>query len=82
MALSDEELSEIFCLDSVARIGELPDGCGASRYTGLEYIEVRHGILALTARGRERLADLQSRDGRVARSLSSPPASLSMTAVS
>ena len=83
MALSDEDLLEMDCLASVARIGELPDGCGAPRYLGLEYIELRDGILALTAKGQERWAELQAREHRGAGIGNPPssPASLRVTAL-
>lgn len=60
MTITDEDLLELSCLAQVARIGELPDSCSISRYIGLEYVELRDGILALTAKGRQRCIELQS----------------------
>lgn len=61
MTITDEDLLELACLEQVARIGELPDSCSVSRYLGLEYVELRDGILALTAKGRQRCNELQAR---------------------
>lgn len=65
MTNTDEDRFELGCLETVARIGELPDGCSVSRYAGLEYIELRHGVLVLTAKGRQRCTELQGECHRV-----------------
>jgi hypothetical protein len=56
----------------VARIGELPDGCSVSRYAGLEYVELRHGVLVLTAKGRQRCTELKADRYRAAGTMPLP----------
>jgi hypothetical protein len=75
MTTTNENLSELACLEQVARIGELPEGCSTSRYEGLGYVESRHGVLALTEKGRQRCAELQATEGHAvaAMALEPPP---------
>ena len=74
MTSNDEDLFELACLEAVARIGELPEGCSASRYEGLGYVESRHGVLALTEEGRQRCAELQAVGDRPAAMVALVPA--------
>jgi hypothetical protein len=72
MTSTDEDRFELDCLETVARIGELPDGCSVSRYAGLEYVELRHGVLVLTAKGRQRCTELQAEGHRVSGTMHEP----------
>ena len=60
MTMSDDELIELECMESVVRTGAFPDGCDASRYMGMNCAR-SDGTLVLTEKGRERLSELRAR---------------------
>jgi hypothetical protein len=59
MTMSDDELIELECMESVMRTGTFPDGCDASRYMGMNYVQ-SEGTLVLTDQGLKRLLELRA----------------------
>lgn len=61
MTLTDEELIELGCLESVSQRASLPDGCDLTAYVSQALVHVGQPRIELTQKGQERLGILRTK---------------------